>query len=305
MDQLNTYLNITERDVDLLLLEELLVSETFANWLIAEIRQQSSPITLIGAWHSVSDALLGESDLIVKFETEKGLIEAILIENKIDAVAQAEQGYRYKMRGDKGIAQGEWARFTTCLFAPQSYLDRNVEPYDIEISYEQVIAFFQTQADVRSLYRATFLQEAVEKNRRGYQSVVCQRMTGFATAYLDYVAQNHPELNPEIAKPRAAGHDWIHFYPIPNQRNIVIVHQIRGQRIKVIYHGKLSKYDEIAQKFADVVDLSLVVKPSGKSVTVSTEAPFIDLENSTFEHVSAQIQQAIKLALTIKNYLIR
>lgn len=114
---------------------------------------------------------------------------------------------------------------------------------------------------------------------------------------------DHPELNPEIAKPRAAGHDWIHFYPIPNQKNIVIVHQIRGQRIKVIYHGQLSKYDEIAQKFADVVDLSLMVKPSGKSVTVSTEAPFIDLENSTFEQVAREIQQSIKSALAIKCYL--
>ncbi|MBU1309269.1 MAG: PD-(D/E)XK nuclease superfamily protein [Gammaproteobacteria bacterium] len=305
MEQLNTYLSLTERDVDLLLLEELLVSESFANWFVSEVTRQSSPIRIIGAWHSVSDALLGESDLIVKFEAAAGLTEAILIENKIDAAAQIEQGYRYKMRGEKGIANGEWVKFTTCLFAPQSYIDRNAEPYDVEISYEQVVAFFQTQADVRSRYRAAFLQEAVEKNRRGYQSVVCPRMTDFATAYLDFVACSYPELNPEIAKPRAAGHDWIHFYPIPNQKNIVIVHQIRGQRIKVIYHGQLSRYDEIADKFADVVDLPLTVKPSGKSVTVSTEAPFIDLANSTFEQVKGQIQLALNLALAIKNYLIR
>lgn len=253
MEQLNTYLNITERDVDLLLLEELLVSEPFANWFIAEIRRQPSPIAMVGAWHSVSDALLGESDLIVKFTSEVGVTEAILIENKIDAVAQAEQGYRYKMRGEKGIEQGEWARFTTCLFAPQSYLDRNAEPYDVEISYEQVIAFFQLQDDARSHYRAAFLKEAVEKNRRGYQSVVCPKMTGFATAYLDFVTRNHPELNPEIAKPRAAGHDWVHFYPIPHQKNVVIVHQIRGQQVKIIYHGQHEQFDEIATRFDALV----------------------------------------------------
>ncbi|MFB2652318.1 hypothetical protein CBX96_00170 [Shewanella sp. BC20] len=305
MEQLNTYLNVMERDVDLLILEELLVSESFTNWFVSEATRRPSPIRIIGAWHSVSDALLGESDLIVKFEAETGLSEAILIENKIDAAAQTEQGHRYKMRGEKGITQGEWAKFTTCLFAPQSYIDRNSEPYDVELSYEQVVTFFQAQADVRSQYRATFLKEAIKKNRRGYQSVVCPRMTDFATAYLDFVARNHPELNPEVAKPRAAGHDWIHFYPIPNQRNIVIVHQIRGQRIKVIYHGQLNRYDEIADKFADVVDLSLAVKPSGKSVTVSTEAPFIDLANSTFEQVKGQIQLTLNSALAIKNYLIQ
>ncbi|CAM5179457.1 hypothetical protein [Alishewanella longhuensis] len=305
MAQLNTYLNISERDVDLLLLEELLVSEPFAIWFVSAIKQQPSSITIIGAWHSVSDALLGESDLIIKFTSEAGVIEAILLENKIDAIAQTEQGYRYNMRGVKGITQNEWAAFITCLLAPQSYLDRNTEPYDVEISYEQVIAFFQKNADIRSQYRAAFLQEAVEKNRRGYQSVVCLRMTEFAAAYLNFVASNHPELNPEIAKPRAAGHDWIHFYPFPNQKNIVIVHQIRGQRIKVIYHRQLSRYDEIVDKFADAVDLPLDVKPSGKSVTVSTEAPFIDLANSTFEQVKEQIRQAINSALIIKNYLIR
>ena len=303
MDQLNTYLNITERDVDLLLLEELLVSETFANWFITEIIRQPPPITIVGAWHSVSDALLGESDLIVKFETEKGLIEAILIENKIDAVAQTEQGYRYKMRGDKGITQGEWSRFTTCLFAPQSYLDRNSEPYDVEISYEQVITFFQTLADVRSLYRATFLQEAVEKNRRGYQSVVCRRMTDFATAYLDYVAQNHPELNPEIAKPRAAGHDWIHFYPIPHQKNVVIVHQIRGQQVKIIYHGQHERFDEIATRFDEVSDMQLTLKKSGKSVTVAAQAPHIDLACNAFIEVELQIKQAVAIAMALKSYL--
>lgn len=305
MAQLNTYLNISERDVDLLLLEELLVSEPFAIWFVSAIKQQPSSITIIGAWHSVSDALLGESDLIIKFTSEAGVIEAILLENKIDAIAQTEQGYRYNMRGVKGITQNEWAAFITCLLAPQSYLDRNTEPYDVEISYEQVIAFFQKNADIRSQYRAAFLQEAVEKNRRGYQSVVCLRMTEFAAAYLNFVASNHPELNPEIAKPRAAGHDWIHFYPFPNQKNIVIVHQIRGQRIKVIYHRQLSRYDEIVDKFADAVDLPLDVKPSGKSVTVSTEAPFIDLANSTFEQVKEQIRQAINSALIIKNYLMR
>lgn len=208
------------------------------------------------------------------------------------------------MRGEKGIAQVEWARFTTCLFAPQSYLDRNTETYDVEISYEQAIAFFQTQADVRSNYRAAFLLEAVEKNRRGYQALVCPKMTGFATAYLDFVTRNHPELNPEIAKPRAAGHDWMHFYPVPHQKNIVIVHQIRGQQVKIIYHGQHERFDEIATRFDEVhSDMQLTVKKSGKSVTVASQAPYIDLACSTFGDVELQIKQAVAIAVSLKSYL--
>lgn len=303
MDQLNTYLNITERDVDLLLLEEFLVSKPFANWFVSETVRQPLSIKTIGAWHSVSDAMLGESDLILKFTSEAYVTEAILIENKIDAVAQIEQGYRYKMRGEKGIAQGDWARFTTCLFAPQRYLDRNTEPYDVEISYEQVIAFFQLQDDARSQYRAGFLQEAVERNRRGYQSVVCPKMTDFAADYLGFVARNHPELNPEIAKPRAAGHDWVHFYPIPHQKNVVIVHQIRGQQVKIIYHGQHERFDEIVTRFDEVSDMQLTVKKSGKSVTVAAQAPYIDLACNTFGEVEIQIEQAVSIATALKSYL--
>lgn len=303
MNNINTYLSITERDVDLLLLEEFLVSEPFANWFVSEATGHPLSIKLIGAWHSVSDALLGESDLIVKLTSEAGVTEAILIENKIDAIAQTEQGYRYKMRGEKGITQGEWAKFITCLFAPQSYIDRNIEPYDVEVSYEQVISFFQTQADVRSQYRAAFLQEAVGKNRRGYQSVVCQRMTAFATAYLDFVASHYPELNPETAKPRAAGHDWVHFYPIPHQKNIVIVHQIRGQQVKIIYRGQQERFDEIATKFEFVRDQQLTVKRSGQSVTVAANAPYIDLARTTFDEVELQIKQAVTIAMALKSYL--
>lgn len=303
MEQLNTYLNITERDIDLLMLEELLVSMPFANWFVSEITRQQTLIKIIGAWHSVSDALLGESDLIVKYTSETGFTEVILIENKIDALAQIEQGFRYKMRGEKGIALGEWGKFITCLFAPQSYLDRNAEPYDVEISYEQVIAFFQTQDDARSQYRAAFLQEAVEKNRRGYQSVVCPKMTEFAEAYLDYVTRYHPELNPEIAKPRAAGHDWVHFYPVPNQKNVVIVHQIRGQQVKIIYHGQHERFDEIATRFDEVSDMQLTVRKSGKSVTVAAQAPYIDLACNTFDEVELQIKQAVAIAMALKSYL--
>ncbi|MBU2071690.1 MAG: PD-(D/E)XK nuclease superfamily protein [Gammaproteobacteria bacterium] len=303
MDQLNTYLNITERDVDLLVLEELLVSKPFANWFVSEAARQPLSIKIIGAWHSVSDAMLGESDLIIKFTSEACVTEAILIENKIDAVAQIEQGYRYKMRGEKGIAQDEWARFTTCLFAPQRYLDRNTEPYDVEISYEQVIAFFQLQDDARSQYRAGFLKEAVEKNRRGYQSIVCPKMTDFAADYLGFVARNHPELNPEIAKPRAAGHDWVHFYPIPHQKDVVIVHQIRGQQVKIIYHGQHERFDEIVTRFDEVSDMQLTVKKSGKSVTVAAQAPYIDLACNTFGEVELQIKQAVSIATVLKSYL--
>jgi hypothetical protein len=87
---------VTERDIDLLLLEELSVSDEFPLWLYSIVAGANDAPSCEGAWHSISDPSLGESDLIVIYEN--GV--AVLLENKIDAPAQPEQGQRYRARGE-------------------------------------------------------------------------------------------------------------------------------------------------------------------------------------------------------------
>lgn len=45
---------------------------------------------LVNAWHSISDATLGESDLIVLLSDASGSLAAVLLEDKIDALAHWE-----------------------------------------------------------------------------------------------------------------------------------------------------------------------------------------------------------------------
>ena len=77
---------VSERDIDLLLLEELVSSPVFRKWLVDKVYQDDQPAgQLVGVWHSVSRDSLGESDLVYVEQDEEGR-RAILIENKIDAV---------------------------------------------------------------------------------------------------------------------------------------------------------------------------------------------------------------------------
>lgn len=303
MKQLNTYLNISERDVDLLILEEFTVSDCFSNWFVSTALGQAIEVSTEGAWHSVSDPLFGESDLVYIYKLHSGCPQAFLIENKIDAQAQPEQSSRYQQRGLKGIELGHWSSFQTCIIAPQHYLENNAEIYDCEISYEQIVDYFGYQSDARSLYRAAFLKEAIEKNRRGYQACVSESMTLFAEKYLSFVASNHPELNPEKTKPRAAGHSWIHFFPLKHEPNTRIVHQIYGNKVKIIYLGQANRYYEISDKFGHFQDRKFVVKKSGKSVTVEVNAPCINPLTQNFEDVFEQIKEAIAIALDLKERL--
>jgi hypothetical protein len=81
------------------------------------------------------------------------------------------------------------------------------------------------------------------------------------------------------------------------------VHQIRGQQVKIIYHGQHERFDEIATRFDEVSDMQLTVKRSGKSVTVAAQAPHINLARNTFDEVILQIQQAAALAKALKSFL--
>jgi hypothetical protein len=94
----NKVQSITERDIDLLLLEELNVSPDFSSWFYSKVMSGNPSPILKGAWHSVSDPELGESDLIAIYDNG----HAILIENKIDAVEQLKQAERYRLRGERG-----------------------------------------------------------------------------------------------------------------------------------------------------------------------------------------------------------
>jgi len=303
MKNLNTFSSVTERDIDLVLLEELNVSERFANWLVTRVTGIPSQLQPIGAWHSVSDSVLGESDLIFIYESDDSSHQAVLIENKVDAQAQPEQAVRYGQRGNVGIESGHWVDFTTCLVAPQKYLNANSEIYQTQISYEEIMAYFASESNSRGIYKAKLIKSAIDKQRRGYNSTISNEMTSFAQYYLNYVQEHHPELNPEVAKPRPAGNTWIRFYPNPTDKMTQIVHQIYGNVIKIMLFNQAANFDFLSQQLAPHIDESLSVYISGKSVIVEAGAPDIDPIAQQFNDVVPEIQESIKIAVRLNQIL--
>ena len=125
-------------------------------------------------WH-FRRLLFGLSnDIAAIFKDLEGRKTAILIENKIDALAQPNQAARYRSRGDAGIEKTWWHKYRTCMIAPQAYLDANSEAelYDARVSYESIKEWFQhVETDCRSAYRAEVGENAIEQNRRGYKPI--------------------------------------------------------------------------------------------------------------------------------------
>ena len=95
MHTLDIIAYISEREIDLLLLEELHVSAEFRSWFVSQVFGTSVQCAkFLAAWHSVDHSSLGESDLVLKFEDVSEKMTAILVEDKIDAPPQPDQAVR-------------------------------------------------------------------------------------------------------------------------------------------------------------------------------------------------------------------
>lgn len=108
MFELNFVKSITERDIDFIMLEELSINTEFQEWFASRVFGERIFKAQIGAWHSVNDSNLGETDLLFIFESIEESRIALLIENKVDAIPQPKQGERYQLRGKSGQHEGYW-----------------------------------------------------------------------------------------------------------------------------------------------------------------------------------------------------
>lgn len=82
---------VSERDMDLLFLEEFALNEDFLNLFLQKAgNNELFSYKIVSEEVSLTDAALGESDLTIVLEKD-GRKAALLIEDKIHAIAQPQQ----------------------------------------------------------------------------------------------------------------------------------------------------------------------------------------------------------------------
>lgn len=291
--------SVAERDIDLLVLEELSVSERFRKWFSALVFGEPVYKSNLGAWHSVSSDNLGESDLLFLFVADNGTHMAILIENKIDAPPMPKQGARYRQRGKEGIKNGLWERFKTCIIAPNKYLvsARNSGAYDVEVSYEEIYSYFVSRGDhdMRFAYKAKVLLEGIEKNRRGYQSEINEQMTNFVKHYFEFANEKYPALNMQNATPKPAGANWIEFYPdVLPPEGIGLAHQMTSGFVKLFFKGQANNYVTILEKYKSRLSERMSIRVAGQSVAISMRVPKLAPLKKSFDEEQEKVDSALE-----------
>ena len=272
---------VAERDIDLLLLEELHVSTAFRNWIVGQTFCQEICCKLfLGAWHSVTHQTFGESDLLLLFADIQGNKTALLIENKIDAAPQTEQGARYRLRGQAGLDDGLWAKFRTCMIAPKAYLDgtSDARAYDVQLSYEQISDWFQQQAgsNDRSAYKARIVQEAIEQNRRGYRPTPHAAVTKFWSNYWHLASAEFPQLQMKQPGRVPAESDWPQFRNPALGPGRRIVHKLADGVVDLEIGSAGNIVEQIAARNGEILKGGFEVVQTGKSASIRLRVPKVD-----------------------------
>lgn len=293
---------ISERDMDMLFLEEFVASEEFLKIFTSKINVIDAKVLSVQA--SKTDIELGESDMTVIIESNSKRI-GLLIEDKIDAIAMPDQAQRYVLRGKKGKQQKEYNEFHVFIVAPEKYLSSNMEAskYPNQISYETILDYFENRDDNRSLFKIQQIKLAIEQQKTGYQPIEDKRVTEFWNRYSKYQKQNYPSLNllynNEIKGTRAW---WPRFNTVTNK--LYIVHKSNFGYIDLTFDGCAERILEIEElltnTIGDYLSEGYTVNIIGKSAAIRLNVPVIDF-HQPFDEQFQEIKDCFEAIYKMNN----
>lgn len=294
---------VTERDIDIVLMEEFESGSGFLEWFVSmTVRWNLDGLQLVGAWHSVSNEH-GESDIVVRANRSDGQRLALLIENKVDAPPQPEQAMRYERRGRAGVTAGDWQEFGTCIVAPKRYLDAatNAAGYQTRMCYEDITEWMRANLPPgrRTEFKCDLILAAIDQQRRGYSPKIDPVVTRFFTEYWEMAESIFPELQFVHSGARPADSTRAEFRPAELRKDTQIFHKILRGCVDLQVSGCGSRIEELSVLNAALLHGGLKFAQATKSAALRIDVPQMDVrEDFTSQHDAAlaALKAAYKLA---------
>lgn len=255
---IHTLTHATERDVDLLLVEELKCSTDFVRWFtnkVVGVTATTINITTSEVTHSKRRTYnRREIDICLSLKAPAGLPTIFLIENKLDTSEQFEQAESYRAEALLFVKNKEARAAFTVLICPSAYAQQHAEftlKFDVNITYEAVSSYLAERARLpgelaaRLKHRHEILEQAITKSRRGYEPVPLPVIEQFNAKYVALAKKECPALKagPSMLKEGRPGESkTMIFAPetlprwefLPQMR---IVHQLREGNANVNFYG--------------------------------------------------------------------
>lgn len=274
--QTQSFAWLRERDIDLLLCAELFANTDFQNQL-ASLSGEGSAI-FENAVVSQYDTT-GESDLVVLFRSPKGS-RIVLVENKIAAEFQQDQGLRYQFRANGWRRQEGVISATTLLICPHDYLARSgAEYFDQTLSYEHLAEELRKTADPRSAFLAERLIEGVESYRRGYVAIPDKATSDIWTACWRISQEATPALNFPMPRARPKTSSFIYFnnakgFSSEDTKLAKVVYKARHGNADLQFYNRAA--GELEGRLTKILDADMKVVQAAKSACVRIEVDPVD-----------------------------
>lgn len=201
---------VRERDMDLLFLEALGSDKEFAKMIVDKTKFVGSDFTVCSIELSRTEADLGESDITVIISADD-VKYAILLEDKIDAIAMPDQHKRYVERGRRGVEEGEYNDFDIIIICPRKYYNNNDEAklYERHIFYEECEEYFKSRTDAASKVRLMQIQAAISKAKKPSEVNLNEAANSFFINYRLYQKAKYPQL--DLRSKESSNGWWTHY----------------------------------------------------------------------------------------------
>ena len=326
MTHIPTLTHATERDIDLLLVEELACSPDFVGWLLAEATGLHLKIHSSEVLHSTRRMFnRREIDIRLEVFTNAGTY-LLLIENKLDAGEQPNQAISYREEAEILTKDGQTV--LTLLVSPEAYGITHPEfssAFDQAITYEQIENYFNRTAKempfllaLRLRYRAGLLRQAIDKGRRGYVQVIHPGKRAFSERYVSLLEELAPDLlpGPSMLRQSAAESVTMIFAPetlpkwsfLPRMR---IVHQLRDTNANLNFYQWGDAWDQLAETVSAALEgTAFYAAPSANkrrngstSLKITAETPKVD-QFGDFDAQLNAIEAGIRATADLRHWLL-
>ena len=293
---------VTERDVDLMILEEIIASQEFRDRFTERIGIGTA-LSVTSAARSVTTSN-GESDLEVSF-TDGHRTTHVLIENKVDAPLQPSQGERYQARAEMYVEQGEHEVVIAVLTAPSRYLSskRQVQGFDHQVAYEEIREWLHdlTASDSRTAYKVALIEAAIVRGETGWVLKPDPTTTEFWREYWILATRIAPELRmPEPdAKPATSG--FIAFRPSGLPDGYELLHKLPYGHVDLQIRGGAEQIGSIRDRYEPHLDSGMRIERASKSAVIRITVPKIQFRTS-FSNVEAEVKEGVAAARRLLNW---
>ncbi|MCJ7588349.1 MAG: hypothetical protein MUQ00_10680 [Candidatus Aminicenantes bacterium] len=293
---------VTERDIDMLLLEEFSSSPDFLKWFLAQI-EISGQTSLISTACTVVTST-GESDLEITVKCDDKIFK-ILIEDKIGAPLQPRQPDRYRDRAKAYLHEGKCSAVKTVLIAPSNYFKKTADRlgFDYVVGHESIREWFDKAKDMgnRRLCKIAILDSALKYGTIGWKLVPNEKVTEFWRLYWELADFLAPELKMPKPRDRPATSFFIYFKPVSLTKNVSLVHKVCYGNVDLQFSGMGNRIGELEQRFGNLLDNDMQIEPASKSAVIRIRVPEIDMM-ADFSNSKEAVRKALRTAVRLLDW---